>query len=157
MHDLVPLAIGFVGAAVFIGVWWRVLRKPVLAPEPIDPSRVKAPPPEQPKFMRVGGVTVDTRDFSPELLEKIRATYFRPDIKGKYVQVIDLTATCPRSHATRDRVVLISRDLSTAKELSAGLARSKADIRCDECGKPGRVSARSVVWEGPAADWDGAV
>jgi hypothetical protein len=140
-----------VAAAITIALaflWGFVRRRPVAVSNGVA---------AQPSFERVGGVTVDTRDWSPDVIEKIRETYFRPSLKGKYLQVMDLTVTCPRGHATRDRVVLAGRDLPSVKELSAGLLRSKAELRCDECGKPGKISGRAVTWEGLATEWDGAV
>lgn len=126
-------------------------RKAVLAPAP------KPTPPPQPTFVRVGGITVDTRDFSPEVIEAVRKTYFRSGIESKYVQVMDLTVTCPRGHATRDRILLAARDLAATKELSAGILRSKAELSCDECGKQGKLTGRAVVWEGLGSTWDGAI
>jgi len=121
-------------------------------------SQKASPPPEVAgQFIRVGGRTIDSRDWSPVAIDGIRKGYFRPTLAGMRVVVLDLTATCARGHATSERVVLVARNSTLATELHSGILRSRADINCTDCGKRAHLSAKAVIWEGPSEEWDGSV
>jgi len=108
-------------------------------------------------FLRVAGRTIDSREWSPEVLEQVKKDYFRPAAAKQFISVLDVTSTCPKAHPNRNRVAVISKSATIARSISERLAFGRAEIFCEECGKKGKLTAQSEVWSGQFDTWDGAL
>lgn len=111
----------------------------------------------QPDFIKVGGRFLDREDWSPEVLEQIKAEYdFPAPVKDACLVRVDLAATCPEQHTSMERVGIIARTATIAAKFADVLHKSRVQINCLECGKQCTVSGKSEVWNGVLSKWDGA-
>lgn len=119
---------------------------------------LRRPKPVPPNFIRVAGRLIDTNDFTPEVLEKIREEYrFSKPAKKSYLVITDLTATCPGKHIQHERIGLFGRDPDVSGKLSERIVWSRSEVPCMECGKKAKLTARSLHWQGDFETWDGAL
>lgn len=136
---------------------FRRMRHELAAPVPSPALSAPSSAPKQ-NFLRVAGRLIAESDWSPEVLAQVRESYFRPPASGRqYLALVDITFTCAHRHRQLERVALVAPTPKLARLFSDGLLRSQAEMPCPDCRKPSRLSGRSVSWEGPFKDWDGAM
>lgn len=111
-------------------------------------------PPGQ--LLQVGGRLLDSREWSPEVIEKLKAEFFMPSLKNAFLIRMDITGSCPEQHLTTERVGIFCNKTDIAKKVSEDLNKMRISLMCKECGKPSKVSGRRVAWQGPLSEWDGA-
>lgn len=125
------------------------------------PETSLMPPAPRQKIYRVAGRNIAESDWSPEVLEQIRAEYFRPPAKKQYLVLVDVTMTCPGNKhegtALMERIAFVAKTAKFAHLLSDAIPKTHAKMSCPECGKQAHLSGRSVSWEGSFENWDGAM
>ena len=111
---------------------------------------------ERGELLRVGGRMIDTRDWSPKVLEEIRQEFFMPNLKNAALIRVDLSAACPEGHMTTERIGLFCNKGDVAKKVTDDLHKIRVKLQCKECGKLSQINGRHIAWSGDIGQWDGA-
>lgn len=164
---LLVVIVGFIVLAALVAQVWMFSRIRHLPPLPPGERHLPSPPPPPgwtplrketaPRvFERVAGKVIETSGADQAAVAAVKASYQLPGtVDDLPLLRCDLACACPTGHVTVVRIGVMAPTRQDTSAVADFLPTARLRMPCATCGKPAKVTGRTVVWEGTTRKWDG--